>query len=133
MKYLPLFLLLIFSSVSGQNLISKNESYPTFQSCKNSPKAEQETCFKNELKSFILSNYNEPSIVASENYEGVATVIFEVDKDGVFQVLYVNSDYKEINQELESVFNNIPKINPATYNGKQTYVQFRMTLKIPLS
>lgn len=133
MKSLPLVLFLAFVSGFSQNFISKTESYPTFSSCENVSKSKQEKCFKNQLKSFIYSNYNEPEIISSENYEGVATVIFEVDKDGVFQVLYVNSEYQELNEELERVFSSFPKIRPATYNGVPTYVQFRMPLQIPLS
>ncbi|GAA0751226.1 gliding motility protein RemB [Psychroflexus lacisalsi] len=132
MKSLPLVLFLAFVSGFSQNFISKTESYPTFPSCESISKSEQEKCFKNQLKSFIFSNYNEPKIISSENYNGIATVIFEVDRDGVFQMLYVNSEYQELNDELERVFSSIPKIRPATYNGAPTYVQFRMPLQIPL-
>lgn len=133
MKCFPVVLLITCLSAFGQNFISKTETYPKFPACETVQKEDQEQCFKTELKSLILSNYKQPSVIASENYEGVATVIFEVDKEGEFQVLYVNSDYKELNEELERVFSNMPKITPATYNGKPTYVQFRMPLQIPLS
>ncbi|MFO7744321.1 MAG: gliding motility protein RemB [Psychroflexus sp.] len=133
MKCLPLILFLISVSTFSQNFVSKTESYPTFPYCENVPNADQEKCFKNQLKSLIFSTYNEPQIITSENYNGIATVIFEVDSEGVFQVLYVNSEYNELNEELERVFNSFPQIRPATYNGRPTYVQFRMPLQIPLS
>lgn len=47
--------------------------------------------------------------------------------------MYVNSDYEEFNIEFERVFEELPPITPATYNGKPTYVQFRMPIQIPLT
>ncbi|WP_093365205.1 gliding motility protein RemB [Psychroflexus sediminis] len=133
MKFLPFVLALFGFMASGQNFVSKTENYPTFPACETVLKSEKETCFKEQLKSFILSNYQEPAVISSENYTGLATVIFEVDTEGEFQVLYVNSEYKVLNEELERVFKALPEISPATYNGAPTYVQFRMPLQIPLT
>ena len=133
MKYFPFLFLFIGFSTFGQSFVSQTESYPTFPECKDTLKTDQESCFKTQLKSLIFKYYKEPEVVAKENYNGIATVIFEVDKDGGFQVLYVNSDYEELNIELERVFEDLPSITPATYNGKPTYVQFRMPIQIPLS
>ena len=133
MKYFPFLFLFIGFSTFGQSFVSQTESYPTFPECKDILKTDQESCFKTQLKSLIFKYYKEPEVVAKENYNGIATVIFEVDKDGGFQVLYVNSDYEELNIELERVFEDLPSITPATYNGKPTYVQFRMPIQIPLS
>ncbi len=133
MKCLPIVLFFIGLTTFSQNFISKTESYPTFPGCEKVLKSEQESCFKSQLKSLIISTYKEPSEIAAEKYEGVATIIFEVDRQGEFQVLYVNSDYKALNDELERVFEALPKIAPATYNGVPSYVQFRMPLQIPLS
>ena len=128
------FVLLFFSvSIFGQNFISKTEHYPTFSECKTVLKKDQGNCFREQLKSFIFSNYDEPQVIADENFTGIATIIFEVDTGGKFQVLYVNSEYQDLNQELERVFEALPQIKPATYNGSPTYVQFRMPLKIPLT
>ncbi|MBZ9787195.1 capsule assembly Wzi family protein [Psychroflexus sp. CAK57W] len=133
MKFLPVVLVFFSFVASSQNFISKTENYPTFPECKNVLKAEQEHCFKEQLKSFIRLNYKEPSVIASENFKGLATVLFEVDKEGVFQVLYINSEYEALNEELGRVFNALPEISPATYNGAPTYAQYRMPLQIPLT
>lgn len=133
MKCFTVFLFLIGFSAFSQNFISKTQNYPTFSACENMLKSEKEKCFKSQLKSFIYSNYKEPSVVALENYEGVATVLFEVDREGLFNVLYVSSEYKALNEALESVFNDLPQVSPATHNGRPTYVQFRMPIQIPLS
>lgn len=133
MKCFPFLFLFIGFSAFGQNFVSQTESYPTFSECKDTLKTDQESCFKTQLKSLILKYYKEPEVVAKEDYKGTATVIFEVDKEGGFQVLYVNSDYEELNIEFERVFEDLPPITPATYNGKPTYVQFRMPIQIPLT
>jgi hypothetical protein len=133
MKYFPFLFLFIGFSTFGQSFVSQTESYPTFPECKDTLKTDQESCFKTQLKSLIFKYYIEPEVVAKEEYKGIATVIFEVDKKGEFQVLYVNSDYEELNIEFERVFEDLPSITPATYNGKPTYVQFRMPIQIPLT
>jgi len=41
--------------------------------------------------------------------------------------------YAELKQEAARIFNQLPKIKPATYNGNPTYVKYSIAIKIPLS
>src|SRR5690606_12583052 len=59
-------------------------------------------------------------------------VLFEVDREGNFKVIYVDAIYPELKEEISRVFSLLPVITPATYNSRPTYAQFRMPLKIPL-
>lgn len=130
---LPLFALLFFAiPCAAQGDYSPFEKYPVFEECANVDVADLSKCFDDTLISFLISNFEEPSIVAEENYTGEAVVLFEVSKEGNFEVLTIDAAYIELKDELKRVFGKLPKINPATYNGRPTYMQFSLPVKIPM-
>jgi len=133
MKYFGclLFLLIFVSGYSQENL-SKFETYPEFSECENTNFEFQETCFKNTLRTKILSEFKLPEIVSEEKYQGEIVVLFEVTREGEFKVLYTEAVYLELKEEIKRVFDTLPKVKPATYNSNATYVQFRMPIRIPL-
>ncbi|HSI70493.1 MAG TPA: hypothetical protein VK941_09690, partial [Gillisia sp.] len=134
MKYLGCLLLIILPLVGfSQTSITDLETYPVFSKCSTVEFAAEEACFKNTLKDHILENFRLPSKVTEENYNGEAFVLFEVDREGEFKVLYVDAIYAEIKEELVRVFEALPVVEPPTYNGRATYAQFRMPIKIPLN
>ncbi|RLD23790.1 MAG: gliding motility protein RemB, partial [Bacteroidetes bacterium] len=59
-------------------------------------------------------------------------IFFEVDREGNFKILYVDAVYTELKEEIRRVFKQFPQITPATYNGKPTYVQYTITVQVPL-
>ncbi len=133
MKYFG-FLLLYFISLNcfSQDGFSEFETYPVFSECSEMEYNGEEACFKNTLMKLVTSNFKLPQKVSDENYKGEAIVLFEVTKEGVFKLLYVDAIYAELKEEIKRVFDELPTISPATYNGKPSYAQFRMPLKIPL-
>jgi hypothetical protein len=96
------------------------------------PIGDLENCFNYTLQQFVYSNFKTPDIVFNENYTGSMAVFFEVNKEGSFKVLYVDGIYNELKDEAKRVFESLPKIEPATYNGNPTYVQFTLPIRIPL-
>lgn len=133
MKYIG-FLLLCFISYNSfsQDEFSEFETYPAFSECSNMDYSGEEVCFKNTLMNLVTNNFKLPQKVSEENYRGEAVVLFEVTKEGKFKVLYVDAIYSELKEEIQRVFEELPTISPATYNGNPTYAQFRMPLRIPL-
>ena len=121
MKHFFLYfsLLIGFSSYS-QNL-AEYEKPPVFPNCESREIAELKSCFYNELSAFVFNNFETPQIVTDNNYKGKMVVLFEVDAQGEFVVLYVDAIYEELKTEAKNVFSKLPKIQPATYNGKATY------------
>jgi hypothetical protein len=123
MKYLGclLFFLNTFFLFS-QDQVNTLETFPVFPECENVDFPNEEACFKNQVLTFIVSNFQLPQKVVSENYKGELAVLFEVDKEGIFQVIYVDAIYPELKEEITRVFKELPKVEPATYNG-----EFRLT------
>lgn len=130
-KFIVLLLLVL-----QYNLCAQNKSYieksPAFPNCKASTIDSLRLCFDREVNTFIFNNFKVPQNVVEEKYKGEVVVLFEVDKEGVFKTIYVDGMYSELKQEAERVFTELPKITPATYNGKPTFTQYSLSIKIPL-
>ena len=73
-----------------------------------------------------------PQIVIDEAYKGDVQVLFEVNKKGEFKVIYLDAIYDELKEESKRVFELLPNVKPATYNGKPTFVQYSIGIAIPL-
>ena len=132
MKKLFLF---CFTLISLQ-LISQNvdayEKSPVFPKCESESIANLKACFNTKIYQYIFQNFEVPQIVIDEAYKGNMQVLFEVDNDGYILVLYVDAVYDELKVEAKRVFSKLPKVIPGTYNGRPTYFQYSLGIKIPL-
>jgi len=124
---LIVLLLLIFKSV-----FSQSEKYPVFKSCDSINISEKE-CFKSQIKEAVFSEFKLPEIIIKEQFKGTFNIVFEVTKEGNFKVIYVNTPYKELKEEVVRVFNTFPTITPAKYNNHAIETQFVFPLSIPLN
>jgi len=122
-----------FVGAFSQNNTATFETYPMFPSCEGTPLALQPDCFNARMISFVLDNFQEPERIAQEQYEGEMILFFEVTKEGVFKLLNVNAAFPEVKTEAKTLFEKLPAIKPATFNGEVTYKQFTMPVKLPLS
>ena len=81
---------------------------------------------------FVFQNFEVPENLKQNNFKGNVDVLFEVDSNGVFKVIYVNAVDEDLIKETKRVFGKFPKIKPSTYNGKPTYSKYTITIAIPL-
>ncbi len=131
-KIASLLILLLSVFIHAQNNTNTFEKYPVFPECIDTALIELESCFNTNLQQFVYTNFKTPEVVFSEKFTGRITVFFEIDKEGKFKVLYVDAIYNELKDEARRVFELLPKVTPATYNGNPAYVQFTMPITIPL-
>lgn len=120
--------MLVFSQITT----FQPDKYPTFQGCENVEISALEACFTHAVQDFVFRNFQIPQVVKAENYKGTLNVLFEVTKKGEFKVLYAESFYEELKLEAKRVFGSMPEIKPATSNGQPTYMQFNLSIAIPL-
>jgi hypothetical protein len=133
MKKIFHFLLLLFTAVSlAQVTEVTTEKFPVFHSCRELQSKALETCFYNEVQDFVYNNFNVPDNLKQNNYKGNIIVLFEVTETGVFKVVYVDAIDESLISESKRVFGKMPKISPATYNGKPTYAKYTIKIAIPL-
>jgi len=113
-------------------VFSQTEKYPVFEACDSSTISEIPSCFNTQVKKAIISEFKIPENIKEENFTGSINIVFLVNTSGDFKVIYVNSPYKELKEEVERVFTTLPKITPAKYNNHPIEMQFVFPLSIPL-
>jgi len=127
-KLIALIFVLIYSNIS----IAQEDVYPVYKGCDSTDEITLASCFNQSLTKDVLEAFNIPDNVNSDNYRGALNIIFVVTKGGDFEVLYVRSSYKELEDEARRVFSQLPKAKPATYNGRLIEMRFGMPINIPL-
>ncbi|MEL1239541.1 energy transducer TonB [Flavobacterium flavipallidum] len=135
MNKFRLFLLFCFTGVLGfaqNNKLLVSERFPVFSSCTNLEDKALENCFYTEVQEFVFQNFVVPEELVRNNFQGNVKVLFEVDANGFFKVIYVNAVDENLIAETKRVFAKFPKITPATYNGKPEYSKYNITIAIPL-
>lgn len=108
------------------------EQFPVFSNCENLQSKSLENCFYKEVQDFVFNNFKVPENLQHNNYKGEVKVLFEVDVNGSFKVIYVNTANDLLSDEAIRVFSKFPKIKPSTYSGKPTYSQYTISIDIPL-
>ena len=109
-----------------------SEQFPIFPNCENLQSKKLENCFYKEVQDFVFQNFEVPENLKQANYKGEVKVLFEVDANGEFKVIYVNAANDALSEEAKRVFGKFPKIKPSTYNGKPTYSKYTISIDIPL-
>lgn len=138
-SFLTLFISFIsfftYSQVEDTNNLQaklSTERFPVFPKCQNLESVALESCFYSEVQDFVFQNFVVPETLMKNNFRGNIKVLFEVDSNGIFKVIYVNAVDEELIQETKRVFSKFPKISPSTYNGKAVYSRYNIAISIPL-
>lgn len=129
------FFLFIFFAFQLHVFCQNTNTYekpPVFPKCETEPFENLKACFNNKINQFIFDNFKIPQIVTEDSYNGDVKVLFEVNTEGAINVIYVDAVYEELKTETKRIFEDLPKVEPSTYNGKPTYVQYSIGIKIPL-
>lgn len=128
--FVIIFLLVTFHFNAQNDFLY--EKPPVFSECENVDLELLQNCFDNQVFLHVFNTFKIPEIVYNDNYIGDVVVLFEVGKEGDFRVIYVDAIYQELKDEAKRVFGELPKIKPGTYNGRPTYKQYSVAIKIPL-
>lgn len=131
-KYLLFFVSFIATTITAQVTTSDFEKYPVFPGCETVGVAQLQDCFNEKFIQHILDNFEVPAVVSQDNFQGKMVILFEVTKTGDFKLLYTDAMYPELKTAAQDVFETLPQVAPATYNGEPTYLQFTMPVLLPL-
>jgi hypothetical protein len=132
MKYFFLSVFISFQLSSFSQTIGIYEKPPVFKGCEDQPIDNLKICFNTKLNQYIFENFNVPQEVPNDSYKGDIKVLFEVDKTGTVSVVYVDAVYDALKEETRRIFDSLPQLQPGTYNGKPTFYQYSLSIKIPL-
>ncbi|PNW26499.1 gliding motility protein RemB [Formosa algae] len=109
-----------------------SEKPPVFKDCEASTLDNLQSCFDETVYNFVYHAFQMPEEVVQDQYKGELVVLFEVDKSGAFKVLYTDAMYQSLQDEARRVFNLLPNIKPALYNGNPVFKQYSVKIQIPL-
>ncbi|HEX8270089.1 MAG TPA: gliding motility protein RemB [Flavobacterium sp.] len=123
--------LLLFALGSIRAQTNSLERFPIFPTCESLPANEHEACFYYNVQDFLYQNFKVPGSVAAD-FQGEVIVLFEVNVEGNFNVLYVDAADAALIAESRRVFSVMPKVKPATYNGNPTYAKYTIKFAVPL-
>ena len=136
-SFSALFIFFSFFCLNAQTkntiVVSKieNSSVPVFQECKNTNVNSLEDCFFESVQQLVYENFRQPENL-KPNYKSTIKVLFEVNTSGEFKVLYVNAADAVLKDETYRVFEQFPKVTPATFDGRAVYSKYTVTIAIPL-
>lgn len=126
-KSLLIVLLLLPLVMKGQS-----ERPPVFKSCEATENDKIEACFYQEAKKIFFKEFNSPVILEREQFKGRINAIFIVSNTGQFKLVYMNSPYKELKEEVTRVFATFPKVSPAKFNNHNIEMRFVLPLNFPM-
>ncbi|MCW2117865.1 capsule assembly Wzi family protein [Flavobacterium sp. 7A] len=134
-KVLFIFLLSMITTLlySQDSSYHYEDRFPVFDNCNGKDGQFLENCFYTEVQNFVFQNFIVPESLVDNNYKGIVKVLFEVDANGVFKVIFVNAVDEDLIKETKRVFGKFNKIQPATHNGRVTYSQYNFSFPIPLN
>src|SRR5690606_27568096 len=112
--------------------VKTSEKPPVFEGCENLDAQKTGYWLYNKLQECVFRNFEVPEVVDKEDYKANVIVLFQEDEQGEFTVLHTNASYQEVNQEINRVFDKLPKVSPPVHNGNPTYAKYTLTIAIPL-
>ncbi|KAA5827791.1 gliding motility protein RemB [Algibacter amylolyticus] len=130
-QFIVLVLLLVQYNFYAQDAFSV-EKPPVFPNCEEVAISDLQSCFNTQVYNEIHNNFKVPTNLTEAGFKGEVVVVFEVDTTGQFKIVYTDAIYSELKDEAKRVFSEFPKVQPATYNGKSTFKQYSLPIKIPL-
>ena len=126
-KLLFLYFFLITLFLSAQT-----EKHPVFKNCENQTIDKIQSCFYKTTRDLFFKEFNSPVILEREKFKGAINIVFVVTSTGRFKLIYANSPYKELQDEITRVFKTFPVITPANYNNNNIEMRFALPLNYPL-
>lgn len=130
--WLKSYSLIIVISFLSLSAIAQTEKLPVYDACKSKTIEELPRCFDTETKLLFYKYFKVPEVIKKDRFRGSVQSVFLVSNEGDFKLVYVNSPYEELKEEIERVFKLFPRIEPAKYNNVSVEMQFSLPINFPL-
>ena len=125
------FIIYAFTLFFSLTAKAQQTTYPLFKNCSENQDIQiQKECFENNFKAKLEELLQKDVIKINSDREEV-DLIFDVDKEGRFNLIFIDSDNQKLKDKFESAFKNLPQIKPAKAYGNPTFMQFSMNLFYP--
>lgn len=98
------------------------ENPPVLPGCNNLSQAQTKQCFIGRITEFIRIEFNSDITMGNASPTQKIDVAFTVDEKGVLSNIDVTASSTEIKEEIVRLLKKIPKMKPASQNGKDVAV-----------
>ncbi len=103
------------------------DKFPVYNGCENLSNKELQKCFYSKIEDHFKTNINQQFV------KDKVTIInvFAIDTIGNFKLIFTDASNEDFKSEIERVFGLLPKIGPASYNGKKIFSKYTLKLHFP--
>ena len=122
----------VFFCILSTTVLGQVEKYPIYKGCTDKNEEAQKKCFEDSVKQEVLKKTILPNDLVKAGYKGTLNILFLVNTEGEFEVLYVDTPYESLKKVLKQVFKELPTAKPALYGKRPVEMQFIFPLTIPL-
>ena len=110
---------------------AQDTTYPLFEDCPDHVSVDlQKACFETQFKKILYEELQSETKSTISQIEQVA-LIFDVDKEGNFNLIFIDTENQSLREIFKSAFENLPQVKPAQAYGNPTFMQFSMDLFYP--
>ncbi|MCM5661873.1 energy transducer TonB [Galbibacter mesophilus] len=109
------------------------EDKPMFEECKDLPKDQQASCFKENLDKHVRRTFRYPDPAQELGIQGRVYVNFRINKDGTITILNTRAPDKSLDEEARRIINKLPKLIPGKQRGRPTPVTFAYPIVFKLN
>jgi len=124
--------LLLLFFVAPTLFFAQEEHYPVFKKCEEVSNKNLEDCFYQTTRTLFFKEFTTPKVVKDDNFSGNSTILFSVTSIGKFQLVYMNTPYEAVKEEVKRVFASFPEITPAWHNNHAIEIQFKLPISFPV-
>lgn len=128
MKKIILAALLFFPFM----MVGQMERMPVFKACQQQNSKTLEACFYTETKKAFFKEFQIPNILKNDGFKGSVSATFVVTPEGNFELIYLNSPYLELKEEVARSFKKMAPVTPAMYNNQKVEMRFQLPLNFPM-
>jgi hypothetical protein len=109
------------------------EKFPVFDACEAASAPIMEQCFYQTLYAQLRTNYEHPQELYATIADKRATLRFEVSKKGSFDLIHIDAMNPAVKVAMDASFKKLPVIQAPSYNGSPSFMQFVLTVPVPMS
>lgn len=110
---------------------SKVEEVPVFPGCEDAD--DSRACFNQKMMRHISKNFNYPKEAQKKGLQGMVSLIFTINEEGLVQNLKLRGPHKLLEEEAERIIKRLPKMSPGKHKGEVVGVTYSIPISFKLS
>lgn len=107
------------------------DQVPVFPGCEDMD--DFRACFQQKMMRHISKNFNYPVEAQRQGLEGMVSLIFTINEEGLVRNLKLRGPHKLLEEEAERIIKRLPKMAPGKHKGEVVGVTYSIPISFKLS